>query len=190
MHKRVWLAAFKGSDEELLSRNIFYHPSSSLTPITAVNRSSQHLGAWQNLSDRSELRQQLCWVNYSLLNEQHLSHLSLSTEESLRDESKCKVSPCASASSHFYLLSSQMCWKKKDLQAPLCCLFGMLMRREAALQNQEVTGLITADTSAPGAQRDQKQSDVWKISTLQFNFLCASETICCFLSCLIILRFI
>ena len=113
LHKRVWLAAFKGSDEELLSRNIFYHPSSSLTPITAVNRSSQHLGAWQNLSDRSELRQQLCWVNYSLLNEQHLSHLSLSTEESLRDESKCKVSPCASASSHFYLLSSQMCWKKK-----------------------------------------------------------------------------
>lgn len=47
--------------------------------------------------------------------------------------------------------------RKKDLQAPLCRLFGMLMRREAALQNQEVTGLITADTSAPGAQRDENK---------------------------------
>lgn len=36
----------------------------------------------------------------------------------------------------------------------------------------------------------RKQSDVWKISTIQFNFLCTCETICCFLSRFIILRFI
>lgn len=80
--------------------------------------------------------------------------------------------------------------RKKDLQAPLCRLFGMLMRREAALQNQEVTGLITADTSAPGAQCDENKVMFGKYQQFSLNFLCTSETICCFLSRFIILRFI
>lgn len=48
--------------------------------------------------DSSALWQQLCWVNYSLLDEQHLPR---PTEEALRDERRCQVSVRVSATPHF-----------------------------------------------------------------------------------------